>query len=121
MSKRSFLHAAPRVTFHLRKFAARSKPVYGGTGYCPLFTLWPRTEFAKDAGIPVGPPASGAFSLGHNVSSREAVDELLACASAAGATVIGEAHDRPWDIYSGYFRDPDGNLWEIAWNPELGQ
>ena len=55
------------------------------------------------------------------MSSREAVDELLARASAAGATVIGEAHDRPWDIYSGYFRDPDGHLWEIAWNPELGQ
>jgi catechol 2,3-dioxygenase-like lactoylglutathione lyase family enzyme len=83
-----------------------------------ILALYPRTELAKDAGIPVEPPASGDFSVGHIVSSRQAVDQLLAQASAAGATVIGDAHERPWGIYSGYFRDPDGHLWEVIWNPE---
>ena len=45
------------------------------------------------------------------------VDVLLAQAERAGATLTGRPHDRPWGIYSGYFRDPDGHLWEIIWNP----
>ena len=77
--------------------------------------LYPRTELAKDAGIPVGEPASGEFSIGHIVGSRAEVDELLVRAEAAGGTVTGRPHERPWGIYSGYFRDPDGHLWEIIW------
>jgi uncharacterized protein len=84
-----------------------------------ILSLYPRSELAKDAGIPVGPPKSGEFSLGHAVPSREEVDALLAKAAAAGAVLTGEAHDRPWGMYSGYFRDPDGHLWEIMWNPQL--
>jgi catechol 2,3-dioxygenase-like lactoylglutathione lyase family enzyme len=84
-----------------------------------ILALYPRTELAKDAQVPYGPPKTGEFSLGHAVGSREAVDALLAQAAAAGATVIGSPHERPWGIYSGYFRDPDGHLWEILWNPEL--
>jgi uncharacterized glyoxalase superfamily protein PhnB len=45
------------------------------------------------------------------------VDEVLARAEAAGATLTDAPHERPWGIYSGYFRDPDGHLWEIIWNP----
>jgi hypothetical protein len=82
-----------------------------------ILSLYPRTELAKDAGIPPSPPASGEFSIGHIVGSRSEVDALLAKAQAAGATLTGEAHERPWGIYSGYFRDPDGHLWEIIWNP----
>jgi hypothetical protein len=59
---------------------------------------------------------SGEFSIGHLVASRDDVDTLLARAEAAGATTTGPAHDRPWGIYSGYFRDLDGHLWEIIWN-----
>jgi catechol 2,3-dioxygenase-like lactoylglutathione lyase family enzyme len=84
-----------------------------------ILALYPRTELAKDAQIPFGPPKSGEFSIGHAVASREDVDALLATAAAAGATVTGTAHERPWGIYSGYFRDPDGHLWEIIWNPQL--
>jgi predicted lactoylglutathione lyase len=54
-------------------------------------------------------------SLGWLVESRTEVDELLARAGAAGATVMAVA-DRPWGIYSGYFRDPDGHLWEVIHN-----
>lgn len=79
--------------------------------------LYPRTELAKDANIALEPPKSGEFSIGHLVSSREEVDALLSTAQAAGATVTDQPHDRPWGIYSGYFRDLDGHLWEIIWNP----
>jgi len=82
-----------------------------------ILALYPRTELAKDANIPVGAQQSGEFSIGHIVESRADVDRLLAEAEAAGATVTDEPHDRPWGIYSGYFRDPDGHLWEIIWSP----
>ena len=82
-----------------------------------LLNLYPRTDLARDAAIPVGPPQSGEFSLAQLVRSRDEVDELLENAAAAGATVT-PAHDRPWGIYSGYFRDPDGHLWEVIWNPD---
>jgi uncharacterized protein len=82
-----------------------------------ILSLYPRTELAKDARIPPSPPASGEFSIGHIVRNRSEVDALLAKAQEAGATLTDEAHERPWGIYSGYFRDPDGHLWEIIWNP----
>jgi predicted lactoylglutathione lyase len=81
-----------------------------------LLNLYPRTDLAKDAAIPVGPRRSGEFSLAQLVGSREEVDGLLEKAESAGATVT-PAHDRPWGIYSGYFRDLDGHLWEIIWHP----
>ena len=79
--------------------------------------LYPRADLAKDANVAPGPPTTGEFSIGHLVSTREEVDALLAMAEAAGATVTDRPHDRPWGIYSGYFRDPDGHVWEIIWNP----
>ena len=84
-----------------------------------ILALYPRTELAKDASVELGPPKSGEFSIGHLVQSRAEVDALLSQAAAAGATLTDEAHDRPWGIYSGYFRDPDGHLWEIIWNPRM--
>jgi uncharacterized protein len=53
------------------------------------------------------------------VASRAEVDEVMAQAKAAGAAVTDSPHDRPWGIYSGYFQDPDGHLWEVIWNPAL--
>jgi uncharacterized protein len=84
-----------------------------------IMALYPRTELAKDANVALGPPKTGEFSIGHLVSSKAEVDALLSEAEAAGATLTDQAHDRPWGIYSGYFRDPDGHLWEIIWNPRL--
>src|SRR5262249_47606290 len=78
-----------------------------------LLGLYPRTELAKDARVPLGPPHPGEFSLGHLVATRDEVDSLLARAADAGATLTDQAHERPWGIYSGYFRDPDGHLWEV--------
>jgi catechol 2,3-dioxygenase-like lactoylglutathione lyase family enzyme len=84
-----------------------------------ILCLYPRTELAKDAKVALGPPQSGEFSIGHAVSSKAEVDALLTQAQAAGATLTDRPHDRPWGIYSGYFRDPDGHLWEVLWNPRL--
>jgi catechol 2,3-dioxygenase-like lactoylglutathione lyase family enzyme len=81
-----------------------------------ILSLYPRDELAKDAGIPAGPAQSGEFSLAQLVRSPDEVDRLLQAAQAAGATVT-PAHERPWGIYSGYFRDPDGHLWEIIHHP----
>jgi catechol 2,3-dioxygenase-like lactoylglutathione lyase family enzyme len=82
-----------------------------------ILALYPRTELAKDAAVPLGEPASGEFSIGHVVAARSEVDSLLARAEAAGAVLTGPPHDRPWGIYSGYFRDLDGHLWEIICRP----
>lgn len=84
-----------------------------------ILTIYPRTELAKDAKVPLQPSTSGEFSLGHAVASRGEVDSVLMAAQTAGAELTDEAHDRPWGIYSGYFRDPDGHLWEVMWNPAL--
>ncbi len=84
-----------------------------------ILCLYPRTELAKDAKVPLGLPKSGEFSIGHAVTSKAEVDAVLTQAQAAGATLTDRPHDRPWGIYSGYFRDPDGHLWEILYNPRL--
>ena len=84
-----------------------------------ILAIYPRTELAKDANVSLGPPKTGEFSIGHLVGSKSEVDDLLAQAEKAGAVLTDQAHDRPWGIYSGYFRDPDGHLWEIIWNQRL--
>jgi catechol 2,3-dioxygenase-like lactoylglutathione lyase family enzyme len=78
--------------------------------------LYGRDDLAKDAAMRLN-ASPAQFSLGHLVDSRDEVDALLARAESAGATLTEEPHERPWGIYSGYFRDPDGHLWEIIWNP----
>lgn len=80
--------------------------------------LYPRTELAKDANVPPAEPSTGGFSIGHFVPNDAEVDALLARAEAAGATLTDTAHRRPWDLYSGYFRDPDGHLWEVISHPD---
>jgi uncharacterized glyoxalase superfamily protein PhnB len=58
-------------------------------------------------------------ALAHNVARREDVDAVLAQAVAAGATLIKPGQDVFWGGYSGYFADPEGHLWEVAWNPHV--
>ena len=84
-----------------------------------MLSVYPRSELAKDAGLTLTDAKPGEFSIGHVVATRAEVDEVIAQAEAAGAAVTGPPHDRPWGIYSGYFHDPDGHLWEIIWNPAL--
>lgn len=80
--------------------------------------LWPRASLAHDCGLPVGPKSATQFALAHNVASRSQVDAVMAQARDAGATVAKPAADTFWGGYAGYFQDPDGHLWEVAWNPQ---
>jgi predicted lactoylglutathione lyase len=84
-----------------------------------MLSIYPRSELAKDAAVALTAAKPGEFSVGHVVATRAEVDEVIEQARAAGATVAEAPRDRPWGIYSGYFQDPDGHLWEIIWNPAL--
>jgi uncharacterized protein len=79
-----------------------------------ILALYPGTELAKDAHLPTDAVSGHGFSLGHIVESRDAVDALLEAAQDAGGVITAPAHERPWGIYSGYFADPDGHLWEAV-------
>jgi catechol 2,3-dioxygenase-like lactoylglutathione lyase family enzyme len=80
--------------------------------------LWPRASIAHDAGIPITARSPSEFTIGHNVNTRAEVDAVMTQASNAGATIVKPARDTFWGGYAGYFADPDGHLWEIAWNPQ---
>lgn len=79
--------------------------------------IWPRRNISHDAGIPLSPPCPTEFTLGHNVNSKDDVDRVMLQAGAAGAKIVKPPADTFWGGYSGYFQDPDGHLWEVAWNP----
>ena len=80
--------------------------------------LYGRDALAEDANLPPSPPgAFGGFALAHNARSKQEVDQVLADAAKAGAKILKPAEDVFWGGYSGYFADPDGHPWEVAWNP----
>jgi catechol 2,3-dioxygenase-like lactoylglutathione lyase family enzyme len=81
--------------------------------------LYPREDLAADAGVP--PEGSGfrGFALAHNVRSAEEADALMDEVARGGASIVKPAHATEWGGYSGYFADPDGFLWEVAWNPHF--
>ena len=111
---------------------ARARRFYTALGWTPGFaneevtffqlggmvlSLWDRASMARDLGREGAPRGPGDVALAYNVRSREAVDAALAEAVAAGATLLRPAHEAEWGGYSGYFADPDGHAWEVAWNP----
>ncbi|HET7203421.1 MAG TPA: VOC family protein [Steroidobacteraceae bacterium] len=79
--------------------------------------LWPRSSLAVDTALVSSGPGANEFSLGHNVATRSEVDDVIGQASAAGARVVKPPQPTFWGGYAGYFRDLDGHLWEIVWNP----
>jgi uncharacterized protein len=81
--------------------------------------LWPRTSIARDSGISLQSPSATELTLGHNVHSREEVDRVMEQAKHAGANITKSANATFWGGYAGYFQDPDGHLWEVAWNPQM--
>jgi len=86
-----------------------------------VLALWPRAALAADAGLPpeaAQEVAFGGIALAYCTRSREEVDSVLAEAEAAGARILKPAQDAFWGGYTGYFADPDGHAWEVAWNPE---
>ena len=86
------------------------------TGEHFVLSLWERSHFAAEVGEPT---MSGIapITLAHNLATKEAVDTVLAIARRAGADPVADAVERDWGGYTGYFGDPDGYRWEIAFNP----
>ncbi len=83
-----------------------------------VVVLWGREELAADAGIDDdGQCSFGGIALAHNVHSRDEVDGIIQRASGAGALVTRHPADTFYGGYAGYFRDPDGHVWEVAFNP----
>jgi uncharacterized protein len=79
--------------------------------------IFSRADLAHDAGVRQTSPSATEFSIGHNVRSEQEVDAVMRQAEQAGARVIKPAQKTFWGGYAGYFADPDGHLWEVAFNP----
>lgn len=125
----------PRLTLVTLGVAdvARSKAFYEALGFKPcgfenehvafydaggaVLALFGRQSLAEDAGVPDDGHGFRAVSLAHNTRSEAEVDQVLAHAVASGATLIKPGQRVFWGGYSGYIADPDGHLWEVAYNP----
>ena len=79
--------------------------------------LWPRKSLAADSGLPLQAASSTEVSLAHNVASQQEVDAVMQEAERAGARIVKPARETFYGGYAGYFQDPDGHLWEVAFNP----
>jgi catechol 2,3-dioxygenase-like lactoylglutathione lyase family enzyme len=86
------------------------------TGERLVLSLWDHAAFEAEVGLIGRSDGVPPFTLAHNVATRDEVDAVLEVARTAGAEV-GEAQERDWGGYTGYFTAPDGVRWEIAWNP----
>lgn len=81
--------------------------------------LFGREALAQDAGVPAEGSGFSGVTLAHNVASEAEVEAVLAQAIAAGARLVKPGQPTAWGGYAGYFADPDGHLWEVAWNPHV--
>lgn len=81
--------------------------------------IWSQDDLAHDTGLQKQPVSSTAVSIGHNVLDRDEVDTVMETARRAGAEIVKPAQETFYGGYAGYFRDPDGHLWEIVWNPAM--
>ena len=82
-----------------------------------VLALYGKKALAHDAHLAPEGTDFGGIALAYNVRHREEVDAVLAEAQAAGATLLKPAEETDWGGYAGYFADPDGYPWEVAWNP----
>jgi uncharacterized protein len=86
-----------------------------------ILSLWDRNHFEAEVGPIASGPGVAPITLAHNVASRGQVDKVLDSARRAGADPVQDGVDREWGGYTGYFADPDGFRWEVAWAPgEVG-
>jgi len=80
--------------------------------------LWPRKSIAHDTGLMLGYQSPTEFTLGHNVASPGEVDAVMRQAARAGGVILKPPQKTFWGGYAGYFQDPEGHVWEVAWNPQ---
>jgi uncharacterized glyoxalase superfamily protein PhnB len=81
--------------------------------------IYPSDALADDARLPKERAGFGGITLAHNVRTKEEADQVIQQALAAGASLLKPAAVTFWGGYSGYFADPDGHPWEVAWNPDF--
>lgn len=81
--------------------------------------LWERKNLAHDSRVPLAPASATELSLGHLVNGKDEVRAVIEQVRKAGAAITKEPGNTFWGGYSGYFQDPDGHLWEVAWNPDI--
>ncbi len=82
-----------------------------------VLSFWDRRHFEAEVGVAMSGPGVAPVTLAHNLATRVEVDVVLQTAAAAGAEPVRPAQERSWGGYTGYFADPDGYRWEIAYNP----
>lgn len=97
---------------------------YGAVAFFDLqhglkLALWPRKSISMDTQIPLQAISPLEFTIGHNVATKEEVDQLMEQAQKAGATIVKPAATTFYGGYAGYFQDPDGHLWDVVWNPQF--
>lgn len=84
-----------------------------------LLSLYPREKLAEDAGVNAVGQGFKGFSLAYNTRSKEEVDQIVADLEKKGVQIVKKPQEVFWGGYSSYVADPDGHLWEIAFNPYL--
>lgn len=114
------LNASTKFFEHLgwQKSGSREGITFFQCG-CVALALYPGSELAKDAGVAYEREGFRGFTIAYNAHSKQEVDDVLNETKAAGGEVTKPAAEAFWGGYSGYFRDLDGYLWEVAWNPEF--
>jgi catechol 2,3-dioxygenase-like lactoylglutathione lyase family enzyme len=84
-----------------------------------VLSLYGRKDLARDAGLESTIPGPGSITLAFNVGSEAAVDAALDAAAKAGGKILKPGFRVFWGGYIGYFADPDGHMWEVAYNPQF--
>jgi predicted lactoylglutathione lyase len=111
------------IEFYEQGLKLPRKPFDGNVAFFELngtwLALYPWDALAEDAEVTAEGRGFRGVTLAQVVRTREEVDEVLRQAAHAGARIIKPAQDVFWGGYSGYFSDPDGHLWEVAWNPHF--
>lgn len=82
-----------------------------------VLALYPRTLLAKDAAVSPRGKGFEGITLAYNVRKKEDVEKVLRLAKKSGGRILKQARDVFWGGHNGYFADPNGHMWEVAWNP----
>lgn len=111
------------IRFYKQGLGLPRKPYEGNVAFFELsgtwLSLYPWNALAEDATVSQEGDGFRGITLAHVVASKEEVDHVLSQAIEAGGNLVKPAQDVFWGGYSGYFSDPDGHLWEVAWNPHF--
>jgi catechol 2,3-dioxygenase-like lactoylglutathione lyase family enzyme len=114
---------ARSISFYEEGLGLPRIPMAGDVAFFSLNGSWLGLygweELAEDAAVASDGRGFRGVALAHNVGSKGEVDALLSQAVDAGGRLVQPARNTDWDGYSGYFADPDGHLWEVAWNPHM--